>query len=60
MFSKVAGKFPKKIRASYENSNTFYKIFMLMPRLPNGRSFTLMKSFHKYIYRNGYLLGCWL
>ena len=27
MFPKVAGKFPKKIRAAYKNSNIFYKIF---------------------------------
>ena len=27
MFLKVAGKFPKKIGAAYENSNIFCKIF---------------------------------
>ena len=42
MSPKVAGKFQKKIGAAYENLGIFYKIFLPMARLLNGRSVLLL------------------
>ena len=44
MFPKVAGKFPKNVEQLTKIQRYSIKFLMLMPTLPNGRSFTLMKS----------------
>ena len=46
MFPKVAGKFPKKIGAAFENSNVFCKIFYAYTETSEWPfpSFTLTKS----------------
>ena len=52
IFPKVAGKFPEKIGAAYENSNIFYKIFYANAETSNSpfRSHTLMKSCYSKTY----------
>ena len=44
MFPKVAGKFPKNFEQLTKIQRYSIKFLMPMPTLPNGRSFTLMKS----------------
>ena len=44
MFPKVAGKFKKKLKQLTKIQIYSLKLFMPVLRLPNGRSFTLMKS----------------
>ena len=52
MFPKVAGKFPKKIGAAYENSSIFYKRFYVDGKTSKCpfSSFTLMKSCYSERY----------
>ena len=50
MFPKVAGKFPKKIGAAYENSNIFYKFFDANGNTSKWPFFTLMKSCYSKRY----------
>ena len=55
MFPKIAGKFPKKLEQFSKIQRYSIKFFMLMPRLPNGRSFVLIYLFiisFIHIYRN--------
>ena len=55
MFPKIAGKFPKKSEQFSKIQRYSIKFFMLMPRLPNGRSFVLIYLFiisFIHIYRN--------
>ena len=64
MFPKIAGKFPKKSEQFSKIQRYSIKFFMLMPRLPNGRSFALIylfiisfilirkRFFLSHIYRN--------